>query len=81
MVQLGRFFMHLLVTLFFIGLVGCAVTVVLSWISIFASEFSRSKDSQAEALLEGQVSSSKIADRSVRSSKQEERGTVSTAAK
>jgi len=40
---------YVLDTVFFIGLTGCALTVILSWISIFKSGFSKSGDNQVEA--------------------------------
>ncbi len=40
----GVFFIRALTFLFFTGLAGCCVVVLLSWISIFGSEFSRQSD-------------------------------------
>lgn len=38
--------MHLLVGTFFVGLVGCAITVAISWVSIFKSGFSDRDDAE-----------------------------------
>lgn len=39
MLRFEIFCMRLVEVLFFTGLIGCAVAVVLSWISIFKNEF------------------------------------------
>ncbi len=44
MATVVHFCVRLVEILFFTGLTGCAVVVVLSWISIFASGFSNEDD-------------------------------------
>ena len=44
MMAVGVFFIRVLTFLFFTGLAGCCIVVLLSWISIFGSEFSRKPD-------------------------------------
>jgi hypothetical protein len=43
----GVFFMRVLTVMFFAGLAGCSVVVLLSWISLFKSELSSGRDSEA----------------------------------
>ena len=38
--QIAVWFMKLIEILFFAGLIGCAVTVLISWVSIFKEGFS-----------------------------------------
>ena len=43
MLKLAVSGMHLLVVLFFTGLIGCALVVTVSWVSIFKEGFSDKK--------------------------------------
>jgi hypothetical protein len=42
-VRIGIWLTRALGIAFFIGLIGCAIVVILSWISIFKDGFSRDK--------------------------------------
>ena len=61
MLRVEIFFMRALEIAFFTGLVGCVVTVVLSWISIFGDELSRKEDSRpADPIEHSQLSRSNL---------------------
>jgi hypothetical protein len=42
------FFVHLLEVLFFVGLGGCAIVVLLSWISILKNAFSDDEEDDGQ---------------------------------
>ena len=57
MTRVEIFLIRALEVMFFTGLAGCAVTVVLSWISIFGGEFSNEEDSRPAGPIEHPQSS------------------------
>ncbi|KAA6460933.1 hypothetical protein DYQ86_11675 [Acidobacteria bacterium AB60] len=50
MERLGSICIRLIEVLFFTGLAGCSIVVVLSWLSIFKSEFFDKEDMKTDAI-------------------------------
>src|SRR5579859_3287507 len=57
MLRVEIFLIRVLEITFFTGLAGCAVTVVLSWLSIFGGEFSKEEDPRPVGPIEHSQSS------------------------